>query len=336
MATTIITSSGDKRVVNYGNSGDTRFNQKLEGASIRKNNGIFQLKMPKAGVIAEFSVSEVTINGVSYTSESALTSDLDTLFFLVSGDGNFAPATVSDYTPAPGTVSNGDTLQGAIEKIDANASAAATAASGAVKRSGSTTGNNVSVWNGNDADSIKNSTMIWSAGTNFLGLGGITASSTGVAFDGQSGSIKIGGIQMNWTSRNSNFTVSSIRYAILMDASGGARTVTLTSGSANTQRFMIINASVSGTNAVTVAATGTDTIGGLTQILLRKIGDFIIVESEGTAVGGIINYRVVGGNVMPYDIEIPVIGKGLIMPSPNGTRWRLTPSDAGAAVFTSL
>lgn len=36
------------------------------------------------------------------------------------------------------------------------------------------------------------------------------------------------------------------------------------------------------------------------------------------------------------DIEITTVGKGVIMKSPNGNRWRLTPSNAGASVWTAL
>jgi len=40
--------------------------------------------------------------------------------------------------------------------------------------------------------------------------------------------------------------------------------------------------------------------------------------------------------VLKDDVEITSIGKGVIMKSPNGTRWRLTVSDAGALVTTQV
>lgn len=36
------------------------------------------------------------------------------------------------------------------------------------------------------------------------------------------------------------------------------------------------------------------------------------------------------------DIEVSTIGKGIILVSPNGTRWRVTVNNAGVLVVTSL
>lgn len=40
--------------------------------------------------------------------------------------------------------------------------------------------------------------------------------------------------------------------------------------------------------------------------------------------------------VSPDDIEVSITGKGLVIKSPDGTRWRLTPTDAGASNWTRI
>jgi hypothetical protein len=40
--------------------------------------------------------------------------------------------------------------------------------------------------------------------------------------------------------------------------------------------------------------------------------------------------------VVPTDLESRTAGNGFVAKSPNGSRWRLTPSNAGASVWTSL
>jgi hypothetical protein len=61
------------------------------------------------------------------------------------------------------------------------------------------------------------------------------------------------------------------------------------------------------------------------------------IDVANAGVGGGQAINIVAGVLMTADdIEISTIGKGVIVKSPNGTRWRLTVDDAGASVWTSL
>ena len=63
------------------------------------------------------------------------------------------------------------------------------------------------------------------------------------------------------------------------------------------------------------------------------------IRIKSLAKGG-TNYAIVTEGTAPSlfggDVELTTVGKGLIVKSPNGTRWRLTPDNAGASVWTAV
>jgi len=63
------------------------------------------------------------------------------------------------------------------------------------------------------------------------------------------------------------------------------------------------------------------------------------IRIKSLAKGG-TNYAIVTEGTTPSllggDVELSTVGKGIIVKSPNGTRWRLTPDNAGASVWTAV
>jgi hypothetical protein len=66
----------------------------------------------------------------------------------------------------------------------------------------------------------------------------------------------------------------------------------------------------------------------------------LYIENQGragvTTAYNILSKGATAQNVVEGDVEVSTVGRGVIMKSPNGSRWRLTVSDAGAAVFTAI
>ena len=85
--------------------------------------------------------------------------------------------------------------------------------------------------------------------------------------------------------KSTNYTVSTgdgIDVLVTMDASGGARTVSLYTASGNTGRTIRVKKIDSNANAVTIAANGAETIDGYSTLALYVQHDFADLISDGT------------------------------------------------------
>jgi hypothetical protein len=85
------------------------------------------------------------------------------------------------------------------------------------------------------------------------------------------------------TSVSANYTVASSDFIILDSASSAANTVTLPAASASKGRYIIVVKTDTSTNAVTVAAAGTDTIQGSATKSLTSQYSKVILISDGTS-----------------------------------------------------
>lgn len=79
---------------------------------------------------------------------------------------------------------------------------------------------------------------------------------------------------------------------------------------------------------------------GVSDESVSNVGDTLVKRSPyGDIAVRDIDAEVLQGDqliVQTQDAEVETIGKGLVIKSPDGTRWRLTVSNAGAPIFTSL
>lgn len=138
-------------------------------------------------------------------------------------------------------------------------------------------------------------------------------------------------------------------------AAGDARYVSL-AGTEFLTRSTIINRTTglllgwdNGTSSVSPTTSSyvvtDDGISSL-QVIKPARNTVVAAEGDGTAAGTKITLTANNTILKLTDDEtvklsdadfiIQTISKGIVMKSPNGTCWRLTPSDAGAAVFTSI
>lgn len=82
----------------------------------------------------------------------------------------------------------------------------------------------------------------------------------------------------SWTAKSANYTITGADSGIKMDATGGARTVTLPTAVGVTQRFAVIKAD-SSVNTVTIATTSAQTINGAsTQVISTQYAGYEVMS----------------------------------------------------------
>lgn len=81
---------------------------------------------------------------------------------------------------------------------------------------------------------------------------------------------------------SANTTLDSSYYTVLVDASGGARTITLPAAVNNSARIYIIKKTDSSGNSVTVDANASETIDGATTYVLTVQYESITVQCDGS------------------------------------------------------
>lgn len=90
-------------------------------------------------------------------------------------------------------------------------------------------------------------------------------------------------------SKSANYSADILDDVIEMDATGGARTVTLPSASFQNGNSFTVVKKDSSTNTVTISAAGGTTINGAANFTLTKKNQFIELQADGTS-----NYRITG------------------------------------------
>lgn len=120
---------------------------------------------------------------------------------------------------------------------------------------------------------------------------------------------------------NTNAATGNRRWAWISGDSGATNVLSLRAQSDNGSS----QEAVIGVTRTGVAATGFS-VYAATEATTAGAGSL-------TTAGGIYATKKI---VTSSDVEVADIGEGLILKSANGTRWRLTVSDAGASVWTSL
>lgn len=112
------------------------------------------------------------------------------------------------------------------------------------------------------------------------GLAGSEDSSTRALLDQM---LRPGGEIYNIGTTSVNYTLRLEDHTLLVDATGGVRTITLPPAlEAKHQIYMIKKVDVSG-NAVTVDGDGSETIDGVTTKPLAAQYNYIVVQSDGTS-----------------------------------------------------
>jgi len=105
------------------------------------------------------------------------------------------------------------------------------------------------------------------------------------------------------------------------------------------------NAPIEGTEIITTGlSTNRRLVESDTQKKIVEVNDLTVYLKDGTNVqavdqgDGTVKLEIIGtvALVISEDFETNVVGKGYIVKSPDGSRWRITVDNAGAIVTTAL
>lgn len=91
-----------------------------------------------------------------------------------------------------------------------------------------------------------------------------------------------GGFRGEITGVSANTTLSAVYYTVLVDAVGGARTITLPAAASHTHRIYNIKKIDGSANAVTIDGNGAETIDGAATLAIAAQWDSYTLQSNGT------------------------------------------------------
>lgn len=108
-----------------------------------------------------------------------------------------------------------------------------------------------------------------------IGAGQVKAANIGA------GAVLAANLGLDYLAVSANTTLDSTHFAVGVDASGAARTITLPAAS-GLERIYAVKKTDSSTNAVTIDGNASETIDGATTYLLLDQYDSIIIQADGT------------------------------------------------------